>query len=607
MQRGKRELVAGDAQAAAAAFGEAAGEFGAASDGASAPWLRVAGWFPILGRTPDAVAAVAYAGQETSRAGQLLATAVANTPGGLAGLAPSEGRVPLERIQALADTADEAAGLVETAHRRVAEAPHEMLFADVDVALWEAERELSSLAGSLRAGATILERLPALLGADGPRRYFFGAENPAELRGTGGLIGAYSILTVRDGRFSFSPFRAIQSLPLLDPGAVEPPSLDYARNYNHYRSGNGFWLNANMTPHFPSAALAYEVGFEEVTGERIDGVIAADPLALQALLRATGPVRIPSLDLRVDADSVVALTTNEAYARFDDAETRKLVLGRVAQDVVTQFLDLPSPTPQSLRVIAQAATEGHITIYADDPLMQEGLEATGVGGGFPRPRGSFFSLIQNNGSGSKIDFYQEREIVYRVRLEDDGTALADAALVFTNQAPDSGQPRYVIGPFPGVSEAGENVVLVNLYCGTDCQLTDASRDGVAVELSRGIELGQTYYRDYLKVPSGGTARLETSLTIPDAWLGNTSGGEYRLTFLNQTTVRPTTLRVEISLPEGMEVVSTAGGLRAQGDLLVYEGTPDRILELEVVFRPPFLSRMWRNLERFLSEPVFRET
>jgi hypothetical protein len=47
---------------------------------------------------------------------------------------------------------------------------------------------------------------PAFLGADGPRTYFFGAVNPAELRGGGGLLGAYSLLTVQDGHFPSDGF-----------------------------------------------------------------------------------------------------------------------------------------------------------------------------------------------------------------------------------------------------------------------------------------------------------------------------------------------------------------------------------------------------------------
>src|SRR5207244_2214055 len=66
---------------------------------------------------------------------------------------------------------------------------------------------LSSLASELDTAWSVVHGLPDFLGANGPRTYFFGAADPAELRGSLGLIGAYSILTVDDGAFRFSPFR----------------------------------------------------------------------------------------------------------------------------------------------------------------------------------------------------------------------------------------------------------------------------------------------------------------------------------------------------------------------------------------------------------------
>ena len=91
-----------------------------------------------------------------------------------------------------------------------------MVLGPVDSARSEAQAQLETLHRQLHAGSLILDGLPAFLGADGPRHYVFGASNPAELRGTGGLIGAYAILTMDRGRFSFSDFRPIQSLPRPD-------------------------------------------------------------------------------------------------------------------------------------------------------------------------------------------------------------------------------------------------------------------------------------------------------------------------------------------------------------------------------------------------------
>ena len=161
---------------------------------------------------------------------------------------------------------------------------------------------------------------------------------------------------------------------------------------------------------------------------RLDGVILADPFAEAALLEATGPVQLPGYDVEIDADNVVAFTTNEAYSLFTDSVQRKEVLGDVARAAFERFVTQPSPDEADLAGFLEAAGGRHIQVFSDDPVMQEGLIATPVGGAL-RPMGAdddLVSVVVNSAAGSKVDFYQERSIRYDVELSDDGSAAADA-------------------------------------------------------------------------------------------------------------------------------------------------------------------------------------
>ncbi|MBI2237913.1 MAG: DUF4012 domain-containing protein [Actinobacteria bacterium] len=605
MTRGKTELLAGDAGAADRSFTEAGRSFAEAARGVGAPWLRVARWLPFIGRTPDAVAAIADAGARTAEAGHVLARAVADLPGGLAALAPSEGRIRIALIPPLSSAVAEADALTGRGLVTLERAPQTLLIGPVSDARRLAEEQLRSLHDALRSAALILEGLPRFLGADGPRTYFFGAENPAELRGTGGLLGAYSLLTIEDGRFLFSDFLPIQHLPQLGVEEVEPPNPDYARNYDQFRGGGRFWSAINVMPDFPSAAVAIRNAYREATGVLLDGVVTADPFALAALLEVTGPAEVPGLDFRVNADNVVDFTTNGAYSLFPDPATRKLVLGTVAEGVFERFVNDSNPTIARLKTLARAAAEGHIHVYSADPTMQEGLAGTGVGGALRSGPGDFFSVIVNSAAGDKVDYFQERTVTYTVLLLDGGRAEAGAGIRLENHAPTSGEPRYVIGPILKRLEAGDSVTLLNVYCGPGCRLRDAERNGREVEVGSGTDLGHPFFQDYFKVPSGRSADLALSWSLSDAWEGNSSGGTYRLTILSQTPVRPIDLRVEVRAPEGMRVVRMSDPMRLEGDAAVWEGNPARRLELEVAFRPPLLVRLWRDFTRFLSRPVIR--
>jgi Protein of unknown function (DUF4012) len=607
LNRGKTQLLDGNTKESVDAFAQASDQFDDAQASADAVWVRALSYVPYVGRSADTMRAITQASVRTAQAGRALAAAVQRLPDGLGSLAPAEGRVPVAPLRMLAGPLRQADVLLTQANDLVNRSPDTLIAGPLDTARTQAVEQLVPLQRSVHAASLIVDGLPDFLGAKGETRILFGAENPAEQRGTGGIIGAYSILTLRDGSFRFSPFRPTESLPLpASPADAPAPSQQYRDNYDFYRRTNGYWLNANMTPDFPLAGDALRLSYDDLVGPKVDGVITADPFALQALLKATGPEPIKSLGRSVSAKDVVAFTTNQAYSQFQgNPAKRKLVLGAVAEGVLQKFLAEPEPSVSRLRTIADTSAQGHVKVYSTDPQMQQGLAETGVGAPMPPTTGDFLSVVQNSASGNKLDYYEDRAITYRVDLQPGGGAQATVDVALHNQAPDHGLPPYVIGPFPGASKAGENVSLVSTYCKDGCALQGSTVDGQAAKPVVGDELGRRFVQNYLRVPSRRTGDVQTRLSIPDAWQGNSSGGTYHLTFLNQTTIRPAHLRVQIQVPPGMQVRSMGDGLRLEGDLLVYEGTPRRLLELQATFSPSLLSRWGHNITRPLSKPVLR--
>ena len=616
VERARNQLVDGDARAAAASLREGRETFARASDRASGVVMRVVGWVPVLGRTSDAVRAMAASATTAADAAIVLTEAMASVPGGPAGLAPSSGAVPIDRFVDLAGAARRADELMTDAAEQLRSAPHSLVLEPVGSALRDAEDEVVDVRDGIHAVAQLLDGLPRFLGAEGTRTYFFGAQNPAELRGTGGLIGAYSLLQIDGGRFRFSPFEPIHSLAEPPRADVPSPNEDYAA-YEQFRKHGLFWTAINVMPDFPSVAQAILASYEASTGTRLDGVIVADPFALAALLEATGPVEVPGYGINVDADNVVPFTTNEAYSLFDDPERRKRILGDVARAAFQRFVEQRSVDVTDLRTLVDAASDRHLLAYSVDDSMQEALAATPVGGSLrpPRSHDDLVSVVVNSAAGSKVDFFQRREVDYTIKLHDDGSARAVLDLTIRNDAPTSGQPPYVIGPFPQrgeyfgpilrTIEAGESVALSTVYCGADCvPAEEGSLDGTPIDAQTGVDLRMRYLRHYYSIQSGETRTLTVRWNDPEAWEGNSSGGVYRATIANQLTVRPATLEMRIEPPEEMEIASVTGPLTIVDGAAVYRGEPGVRLDVEIEFRPSLPVRMWRNVVRFLTMPVF---
>jgi hypothetical protein len=586
-------LVQGDTAGATAAFERAASGFEDARGATETPWLGAAKLVPVLGRTPDVVAAIADAGARVAEAGATLSGAIEDI-GGVEAIAPDRGRIPIEPILRLAPNVRRAAEEVSAAVAELEASPDGLLLGPVAAAREEAVAELGPLDELLGTASALLEGLPSFLGEDAPKHYFFGAQNPAELRGTGGVIGAYSILTVEEGSLSFSPFKPIQSLPLLSVGDV-PSSEEFARNYDQFRGEGRFWLAINLTPDFPTAASAIVEAYDVAEGERLDGVLLADPFALAALMRITGPSDVPGLDVTLTADDVVPFTANEAYALLSEPEARKRLLGAVAERVVDRFLEGGDLEAGDLRALARTAGAGHLLVYSEDPAVQSALERTGAGGALPEGDGDLLAVVENSSGGNKVDFYEDRSVTYEVWLRADGSAQGTVTVRLDNHAPTGGLPKYVLGPYQDFSEAGESAQIMSLYCGPGCRLERAELDGQQVGVGAGSELGHPFFREDFRTPSGGTSELVLTWYLPAAWEGGSLGGTYRLRLVDQPTIRADSVRVIVHLPEGMNLDGSTPAMVGGEGTATWEGTLEGGLDLELGFRPPALTRLWRML------------
>jgi hypothetical protein len=598
LQTARRAALAGDLDRARTSLDRAAASFASASDGLHGPVGTAARLVPWAGNSADAAAAIAEAGTMLTAAGVRLVDGLGELPDGVGSLAPHDGVVPLDRYAALAASVGAAHDDAAQAAATLAAAPDSFMPRVIARARWDAETQAQRLRDDLDGVTSLLRGAPAFGGADGPRRYLVLAQNPAELRGTGGIWGAYAILTLDDGRARVSGARPTQTLADFRAGRVPSPSEDYANNYDQY-GGAGSWQNMNATPDMPAAAQAALANYAMGEGPDLDGVFAVDPFALQSLLEVTGPIDIPGAG-SITADNVVDETTNRAYSRFQGSTQRKDVLGAAAATVFARFLGMDEHGIARLRAISTAVADGHLRIYSTDRRIQSGLAALGVDGALAQPAGDVMGVTVNNGSGSKIDYYAARTVDYDVQLGGDAEAIGTATVTIANDAPTTGQPRYVLGPFLHGAKAGDDIPLTTVSCHAPCELQSATRDGQPIGVTTGSENGVPWLRDYRTIPAGETGTLSLVWRSSGVWTGNSSGGSYELTLLGQPTVRPTDTTVTIHAPAGTRIVWTSTPMAVDGGTATWHGSPSSATTLQVRFQAPLPLRLLRDVTR----PVF---
>jgi Protein of unknown function (DUF4012) len=86
--------------------------------------------------------------------------------------------------------------------------------------------------------------------------------------------------------------------------------VDFGPDYHQLYNGAAtttFYVNGNLSPHFPFAAQIWASMWKKFSGQQVDGVIAVDPTALSYLLAVTGTATLPD-NTQINGANAVALT-----------------------------------------------------------------------------------------------------------------------------------------------------------------------------------------------------------------------------------------------------------------------------------------------------------
>jgi Protein of unknown function (DUF4012) len=530
--------------------------------------LRQLGALPLVGRDVRVAAAVATSATRTVRATRQVVTAlqlVQTHPPTRASI-----RRAAEALLALHGTLSDDLERVRAARPLLTAAGRDRYLEAATSASTTAERAGRSL--KLAAG---------LYGPAGTARWFLAFQNPAELRGTGGLIGEYGILESSPTGPKLTTVDSYQALDRRTTQGVQLPR-QVASRYGRFAIDRA-WSSVNIPPDMPTVGRIITGLYQQVTGDRIDGVIAADPLAVAKVLDAGGPIQAGGK--RLTSANVAQETLVQAYVRYaKDNPARKRYLEQVARASFASFQRAVVSRPAELvKGLAAAARGRHLQVYSADPAGQAALVGLGLAGGAAAPaEGDYLMPVGINAGGNKLDAFMERTLDWRVRLAADGSARATATLTLHNTVPSSGLPRYIVGPYDSRFRKGVNEQIQSLYVAGGYGFSRASLDGRPVGAEAEAELGGLALTQAVGVPAGATATLRYELARAAA--AEVVGGDrlrYRLLLRPQATVRADQARVAVVAPSGWRFAALPPGARVKAGAAAWAGSLDR--ERELVF------------------------
>ena len=426
-----------------------------------------------------------------------------------------DGTVDLRAIEAIRPAVADAAAAITRSLDGIRAAPSSTWLGAVDSARGDLLDQVGGLANTVTAANVAAQVLPPMLGADGPRTYMIGFQNEAELRGTGGLPGAFAILRADGGKFRFTKFQSDYTLVR----RLDTP-FDFGEDYRRLWQGSTAaidYRDSNVSPNFPYAAQVWSALWKDYSGQTLDGAITLDPTAVSYLLKVTGPARMKG-GLLVTSRNVVSLTQNEVYERYgrEGNNQRKVFLLDLAEAVSKKLISAKVDSTALARAAAHAVGEHRLLVWSAHEDEEKVLGPTKISGQIPDTAAPYVGLALNNAAANKLDYFLDTDLDV-VRSGCGSSRDVTVTIRVHNGAPTD-LTDYVYGK-QDISDlpkaTGSNLTLVSYYATRGAQLTSVTRDGKPTAIGSGFERGHPVFTYRLGLEPGRTSTLVLHLTEHD--------------------------------------------------------------------------------------------
>ena len=283
-------------------------------------------------------------------------------------------------------------------------------------------QNLSDMGGSLKD----------IFGAKGQRRYLLVFQNPAELRPTGGFLGSFAVLDVKDGKILNLDVPAGGTYDLqgqLDQYLIPPSPLLLTNKRWEFQDANWF-------PDFSASAQKILWFYRHSRNVTADGVIAINASVLERLLAITGPISDSKRGLTISADS--ALSTIQKVVETGPEKTDhkpKQILSDLAPQFIEHFKNSkPKDLLPLLTNLQDALSKKEIQAYFVDQNAQSAVEQMGWSGEIlpTKSNQDYLAVFNTNIHGQKSDAKIQQTINHQAIVDNDGTILDTVIITRTH-------------------------------------------------------------------------------------------------------------------------------------------------------------------------------
>ncbi len=423
-----------------------------------------------------------------------------------------------------------------------------------------------------------------LLGAEGTKRYLIVFQNNTEIRPTGGFIGSFAEVKVRDGVIEHLNVPGGGSYDLqgtLQENHRAPEPLQILSARWEFQDGNWF-------PDFPTSARQLMQFYQDAGGPSVDGVLAVNATFVAELIGLLGPIEMEDYGLTINEENFIFEAQKVVEYTYDKAaNTPKAFIGDLAPKLVERAIEKTAEDfMATLDYLNAGLSRKDLQLYLSDETLEREIIERGWGGEVKWTDQDYLMVVDTNLGGGKTDGVIEQDVDVQVNISEDGT--------ITNTLTISRTHYGIQGLlFTGVNNVdylrvyvpkGSTLLSATGFSIPDKSLFDVPDDDWTIDddLAYGLltttidpvsgtliseEHGKAVFGNWVQTKPGTTSTVTFSYTLPfklDALEGGSAvlaslksliglpkTEQYSLLVQKQPGILDRTTRVEVQLPDDL--------------------------------------------------------
>ncbi len=414
--------------------------------------------------------------------------------------------------------------------------------------LWPVYRDISDLKIQLtqasdlfKKSSPLIKLLPALSGYPQASRFLIVMQNNDELRPSGGFIGVYGLMEVKDAEIKTletdDSYHIDMPASITDRWQLAPPET-----LAKYLAVEKWYLrDANWFPDWPQSALNIEKIYNGVIGatgrpaQPFTGIAAINPNFVANLIDLVGPITVRGETYTADNfQPLLQYNVEIAYREQDISQwDRKDVVDELLAELKKRLFELPSGKWNRLiTILDQAVEKRDIQLYFNNQNWQQYAKELDISGEVKSPESDYVMVVDANLAAFKSDAVVKKTINYEVNEGQVGLE----ALIKLNYKHEGG--------FDWRTTRYRSYTRIYAPLGSKLiSISGIEEDVENRNVSDDTVLNKTVFGFFFNVEPGSSREITLKYRLPDYIYKQWQEGDYTLLAQKQSGRRTESLRV----------------------------------------------------------------